>query len=106
MRRASGAAQVGDVKTVDVNYLDRVQRVLIANSEGLWAEDERVQSRLSVSAIAQDGTLRQSGFTVRAPARAWNSSTPSRPRALAPRPRASPTPCCAQATLRPASCRS
>ncbi|WP_229780742.1 TldD/PmbA family protein [Deinococcus malanensis] len=62
MRRASGAAQVGDVKTVDVNYLDRVQRVLIANSEGLWAEDERVQSRLSVSAIAQDGTLRQSGF--------------------------------------------
>lgn len=63
MRRAHGAAAgVGDVKTVDVNFQDRVQRVLIANSEGLWAEDERVQTRLSVSAIAQDGTLRESGF--------------------------------------------
>ncbi|MDL2343172.1 TldD/PmbA family protein [Deinococcus sp. MIMF12] len=63
MRRAhGGAAGVGDVKTVDVNYLDRVQRILVANSEGLWAEDERVWTRLSVTAIAQDGTLRQTGF--------------------------------------------
>lgn len=63
MRRAhGGAAGIGDVKTVDVNYLDRVQRVLIANSEGVWAEDERVWTRLSVTAIAQDGTLRESGF--------------------------------------------
>ncbi|GAA5535162.1 TldD/PmbA family protein [Deinococcus aluminii] len=62
MRRAHGAAAgVGDVKTVDVNYLDRVQRVLIANSEGVWAEDERVWTRLTVSAIAQDGTLRETG---------------------------------------------
>ncbi|WP_295823651.1 TldD/PmbA family protein [uncultured Deinococcus sp.] len=63
MRRAhGGAAGVGDVKTVDVTYSDRVQRVLIANSEGLWAEDERVQVRLYVNAIAQDGTLRESGY--------------------------------------------
>ena len=63
MRRAHGAAaQVGDVKTVDVFYTDRVQRVLIATSEGLWAEDERVQTRLMVSAIAQDGLLREKGF--------------------------------------------
>ncbi|WP_034386634.1 TldD/PmbA family protein [Deinococcus sp. YIM 77859] len=63
MRRAHGAAAgAGFVTTVDVNYLDRVQRVLIANSEGVWAEDERVWTRLSVTAIAQDGTLRQSGF--------------------------------------------
>ncbi|MVN86361.1 TldD/PmbA family protein [Deinococcus sp. HMF7620] len=63
MRRAHGAAAgAADVKTVDVNYLDRVQRVLVANSEGLWAEDERVWTRLSVSAIAQDGLLRESGF--------------------------------------------
>ncbi|WP_235692977.1 TldD/PmbA family protein [Deinococcus aquaedulcis] len=63
MRRAHhAAAGVGDVKTVDVNYLDRVQRVLIANTEGLWAEDERVWTRLMVSAIAQDGTWRESGF--------------------------------------------
>ncbi|MBB5234395.1 TldD/PmbA family protein [Deinococcus budaensis] len=63
MRRAhGGAAGVGFVRTVDVIYLDRVQRVLIANSEGLWAEDERVWTRLVVSAIAQDGTLRETGF--------------------------------------------
>ncbi|RJF69047.1 TldD/PmbA family protein [Deinococcus cavernae] len=63
MERAHGAAAgVGDVKTVDVNYLDRIQKVLIANSEGLWAEDERVWTRLMVSAIAQDGTLRESGY--------------------------------------------
>lgn len=62
MQRAHGtAAGVGDVKTVDVNYLDRIQRVLIANSEGLWAEDERVWTRLMVAAIAQDGPLRESG---------------------------------------------
>lgn len=63
MRRAHGAAAgVGDVKTVDVTYLDRVQRVLIANSDGLWAEDERVWTRLVVSAIAQDGTFRENGY--------------------------------------------
>jgi TldD protein len=63
MHRAHGAATgVGDVKTVDVMYLDRVQRVLIANSDGLWAEDERVWTRLVVSAIAQDGTLRENGY--------------------------------------------
>lgn len=63
MRRAHGsAAGVGDVKTVDVMYLDRIQQVLIANSEGLWAEDERVWTRLMVTAIAQDGTLRESGY--------------------------------------------
>ena len=63
MRRAhGGAAGVGFVRTVDVTYLDRVQRVLVANSEGLWAEDERVYTRLIVRAIAQDGTLRETGM--------------------------------------------
>ncbi|GAA5513163.1 metalloprotease TldD [Deinococcus carri] len=63
MRRAhGGAAGAGFVKTVDVNYLDRMQRVLIANSEGVWAEDERVWTRMTVSAIAQDGTLRETGY--------------------------------------------
>ena len=63
MRRAHGAAaQEGHVRTVDISYADRVQRVLIANSEGLWAEDERVQTRLMVTAIAQDGSLREKGF--------------------------------------------
>ena len=62
MRRAHGAAGVGFVKTVDVRFLDVTQRVLVANSDGDWAEDERVRSRLVVSAIAQDGTRREAGY--------------------------------------------
>ncbi|WP_407539634.1 TldD/PmbA family protein [Deinococcus radiomollis] len=61
-RRAHAAAQVGHVKTTDVTYVDVAQRVLIANSGGVWAEDERVRSRLMVRAIAEDGTHRADGF--------------------------------------------
>jgi TldD protein len=62
MKRAHDAAwQVGHVKTVDVIFGDYFQKMLVANTEGLWAEDERVRSRLFVSAISQDGTNRASG---------------------------------------------
>ena len=61
-RRAHAAAQVGHVKTTDVTYFDVAQRVLIANTDGDWAEDERVRSRLAVRAIAEDGTHRADGF--------------------------------------------
>lgn len=62
MRRAHGAARSGFVKTVDVRFLDVAQRMLVANSDGDWSEDERVRSRLMVSAIAQDGTQRATGY--------------------------------------------
>jgi TldD protein len=61
-RRAHAAAQLGHVKTTDVTYLDVAQRVLIATSDGDWAEDERVRSRLVVRAIAEDGLHRADGF--------------------------------------------
>ncbi len=61
-KRAGLAAKVGHVKTVDVRYFDWVQRVLIANSDGLWVEDERVYSRLAVRAIAEDGSYRSDGY--------------------------------------------
>ncbi|MFB9995145.1 TldD/PmbA family protein [Deinococcus oregonensis] len=61
-RRAHAAAQTGFVKTVDVTYLDVSQRVLVANTDGDWAEDERVRSRLMVRAIAEDGTARADGY--------------------------------------------
>ncbi len=60
-RRAGAAARVGAVKTVDVGYFDWVQRVLIANSDGDWVEDERLYSRLYVNAIAEDGERRATG---------------------------------------------
>ena len=62
-RRAGDAARVGAVKTVDARYFDWVQRVLIANSDGDWVEDERVYSRLMVNAIAEDGTQRSNGYS-------------------------------------------
>ncbi|UQN08651.1 TldD/PmbA family protein [Deinococcus sp. QL22] len=61
-RRAHAAAQTGHVKTTDVTYLDVSQRVLVANTDGDWAEDERVRSRLMVRAIAEDGTARADGY--------------------------------------------
>ncbi|MEY4530904.1 MAG: hypothetical protein RLZZ156_1625 [Deinococcota bacterium] len=60
-KRAGAAAKVGHVKTIDVRYFDWVQKVLIANSDGLWVEDERVYSRLACNAIAEDGSHRSDG---------------------------------------------
>jgi len=62
MRRAHAAARTGHVKTVDVTFVDVAQRILVANTDGDWSEDERVRSRLAVSAIAEDGTQRATGY--------------------------------------------
>lgn len=62
-QRAGAAARVGAVKTIDARYFDWVQRVLIANSDGDWVEDERVYSRLMVNAIAEDGSQRSDGYS-------------------------------------------
>ncbi len=42
-------------------YLDVVQDVLIANSEGLWVTDRRVRTRLLCSAVASSETEKQTG---------------------------------------------
>src|SRR5699024_4972831 len=45
-----------------VHYIDEEQNVLIANTEGLLAEDQRIRTRLSVQAVAtKDGEM-QIGF--------------------------------------------
>ena len=44
-----------------ISYSDSEQRVLIANSEGLFCEDTRVYTRFSVNAIASNGTENQTG---------------------------------------------
>jgi TldD protein len=63
MRKASRSS--GDVSNkinqVIVNYMDYNQRVLIANSEGVWAEDDRYRTRLMVSAVAESGEKMESG---------------------------------------------
>lgn len=64
LRAGSDAAYGYDelITQTNMGYLDSVQNVIIANTEGLWAEDERVRTRISVSAVASDGTEKQTGY--------------------------------------------
>ena len=50
-----------EIAQASVGYTDSVQRVFIANSEGLFTADTRVYTRFSVSAIASNGTENQTG---------------------------------------------
>lgn len=50
-----------NVSQVVVNYLDYVQNVAIANTEGLYVEDQRVRSRYYVTAVASEGTRMEDG---------------------------------------------
>ncbi len=63
VRAAYAAASGADprVKQTTVDYGDIVQRVVVANTEGLWAADERVRTRVSIQAVASDGAESQTG---------------------------------------------
>ncbi len=63
MRRANDAARAesSEISQVSVGYGDVDQRVLICNSEGLWAEDRRVRTRIMINAIASNGAEFQTG---------------------------------------------
>jgi TldD protein len=50
------------IRQVTVGYSDVIQDVLIANSEGLYVEDQRVRSKLVVNAIAQKNDRIETGF--------------------------------------------
>ncbi|MCF7793266.1 MAG: TldD/PmbA family protein [Candidatus Cloacimonetes bacterium] len=62
LRRIDKAARsVSDMITqVDMNLLGKMQKIMIANSEGLWAEDSRTYTRVSANAIASKGSEKQS----------------------------------------------
>ncbi|MBL0387702.1 TldD/PmbA family protein [Tumebacillus sp. ITR2] len=64
MRRAHHAAINYDpvISQTRVNFLDEDQKVLIANSEGLFVEDRRVHCRLMIESIASKGSEKQSGL--------------------------------------------
>jgi TldD protein len=61
---ANAAARQVDqrIRQVTVNYGDVRQKVTIANSEGVFVEDLRMRTRLSVQTIAAEGNLLQTGF--------------------------------------------
>ncbi|WP_046226735.1 TldD/PmbA family protein [Paenibacillus dauci] len=66
MRQAHEALKASHplIEQTSVGILNWEQKVLIANSDGLWAEDTRTYTRMRMSAIAVDGTQRQSGLRV------------------------------------------
>lgn len=51
-----------EIVQVGVGYVDKEQNVLIANTEGLYTEDKRVRTRLTVNAIASANGENQTGF--------------------------------------------
>ncbi len=58
---AAGKAVSEKIRQMTVNYFDQVQRVLICNTEGVWAEDERPRTRIMFAAVASDGTNAERG---------------------------------------------
>lgn len=50
------------ITQTSMSYLDSTQDVIIANSEGLWAEDTRVRTRMALSAVASNGNEKQTGY--------------------------------------------
>jgi len=50
------------ISQVEIGLADTEQHILIANSEGLFVEDQRVRTRLMIQAVASKGNEKQSGF--------------------------------------------
>lgn len=63
LERADHAARAvdGAVRQVSAGYADSRRRVLIANSDGLLVEDDRVRTRFSVNCVAVGDTGMQTG---------------------------------------------
>ena len=64
LRAADAAARKVSPEIVQVmgRYIDSVQDVLIANTEGTFVTDRRVYTRLVVHAVASNGSENQSGY--------------------------------------------
>jgi TldD protein len=63
LERADHAARAesGSIRQVTASYADARRRVLIANSDGLLVEDERVRTRFGVNCVAVADTGMQTG---------------------------------------------
>lgn len=64
IRAAEAAARrvSSEIVQVNVSYTDHVQDVLICNTEGVFAMDRRVRTRMSVGAVASNGKEIQTGM--------------------------------------------
>jgi TldD protein len=63
LRRADEAARASGpaIRQVSAVYGDSRRRILVANSEGVWAGDDQVKSRFAVSCVAIGDTGMQTG---------------------------------------------
>ena len=43
-------------------YIHKAQNIMVANSNGVWAEDTRIYTRVSLEAVASEGDEKQTGF--------------------------------------------
>lgn len=50
------------IRQVAISYADITQEVIIANTEGVYVEDERIRTRLSVNVVAAEGQKIQTGY--------------------------------------------
>lgn len=64
MRRAHNAAMGYDplITQTNITFMDSVQHVLIANSEGVYTKDIRSRNRMAISAMATKDTEKETGF--------------------------------------------
>ncbi len=63
MRRGYISAKEYDeeISQVRVSYADSKQNILVANTEGVWAEDERIRGRIRIESVASNGSEMQTG---------------------------------------------
>lgn len=52
----------GSIKQVSAGYGDSFRRILVANTDGIFASDEQVRTRIGVSAVAFGDTGMQTGY--------------------------------------------
>lgn len=64
VKKANAVARAADarIRQVTAGYRDSIQTMLIACSDGVIAEDERVQTLAYVQVVASDGGLIQTGY--------------------------------------------
>lgn len=51
------------IKQVTVGFGDVIQKITIANTDGIYVEDERIRTRFMTNVVASDGDIIQTGYS-------------------------------------------
>src|SRR5207237_3920447 len=81
LRRADATAreQGGAISSVTASYADAQRRIVVANSDGLLADDDQVRTRLMVQCVATGDTGMRTGDEARGSTMGVAPSSPMRP---------------------------